>query len=168
MKETAYGLADQYLDAESVANIVDAQIENAKTAPFTNDNEKLDMASLLHEMKLDTENGISIDLDILLNRIASIFPFNEKVKEQEILQAALMANAATSQPRRARTAFCDRDSATGLSGKSHNSNISMGIGKRRNSRCKRRIHSDICPTISRKLSRLSTSSSQTWVCSSNT
>jgi hypothetical protein len=104
MKETANGLADQSLHAETAALIVDAQIEtrNAKTTPFTNDHEKLDMASLNHEMKLDTENGMSIDLDILLHRIFSIFSFNDNIDkpaERETFQSVLMANATTEQHR---------------------------------------------------------------------
>ncbi len=48
-------------------------MQNSMTVPFVNNHEKLEMASLLHEimMKIDTEKGVLIDLDILMDSIAS-------------------------------------------------------------------------------------------------
>ncbi len=73
MKETASGLEFQSIDSETAIEIVDAQMQISMTVPFLNNHEKLEMASLLHEimMKINTEKGVLIDLDILTNRIAS-------------------------------------------------------------------------------------------------
>jgi hypothetical protein len=99
MKETAFGHPSNSLDAETAIHIVDAQTECSKTTPFVNDTEKLEMASLLHEMKTDIEKGLTIDLRILMNRIAAIFPFCEKLKEPETIQSALMAHSVHGQQR---------------------------------------------------------------------
>jgi hypothetical protein len=67
------------------------------------------MASLLHEMKTDIEKGFTIDLHILMNRIAAIFPFSEKTKEQDTIQSALMAASAHGHQRTAYRDRSDRD-----------------------------------------------------------
>ncbi len=75
MKETASWLEFQSIDLETALNIVDGQIKNSKTVQSVNDHEKLKMASLLHELKTNTEKGMPIDLDILMNHIPAIFQF---------------------------------------------------------------------------------------------
>jgi hypothetical protein len=99
MKETASWLECQSIDLETALHIVDEQIKNSKKIPSVNDHEKLKMASLLHKLKTNTEKGMPTDLDILMNHIPAIFQFTAKLKEQESLQSALMANAPTCQQR---------------------------------------------------------------------
>jgi hypothetical protein len=64
------------------------------------------MASLLHKMKTNIEEGFTIDIRILMNSIAAIFPFCEKPKEPETIQSALMAHSVHGQQR---TTFRDSD-----------------------------------------------------------
>jgi hypothetical protein len=52
-------------------------------------------------MKSNAKEGVPINLDFILNSIATIFPCTVKFKESDTLQSAfmLMANAATGQQR---------------------------------------------------------------------
>ena len=73
------------------------------------------MTQLLHEVKLSLDNGDSVDLGILLDRIAEIFHVDEVEVENEdtSLQAAMMASVTSggSRPRKPETQ--DRAAAGG-------------------------------------------------------
>jgi hypothetical protein len=48
IKDAAYGIEFQLIDHDFAINIVEAQIENKKSIPSVNENEKLKMAKLLY------------------------------------------------------------------------------------------------------------------------
>ncbi len=93
MGEMAYGLPYQHEDSTVAINLVNAQLEQALSQSlFARDQDRFEMIRILNEESVEHSKGKSLDLELLLNRIRSIFkPIEEEALEDESLQAALTA-----------------------------------------------------------------------------
>ncbi len=95
MVEMAYGLPFKHEDSTVAINLVDAQLEqDLSQSPFARDQDWFEMTLILNEERVEYSKGKSLDLELLLNRIRSIFkPIEEEALEDESLQAALIARS---------------------------------------------------------------------------
>ena len=94
MVEMAYGLPYKHEDSKVAINIVDAQLElDLLQAPFAQVQERFNMMWILNDERVETveySKGKALDLQLLLNRINSVFkPIEDETHEGESLQAAL-------------------------------------------------------------------------------
>ena len=79
-------------------NLGDAQLQqDLSQSPFARDQDRFEMIRILDEKRVEYSKGKSLDLELLLNRIGSIFkPIEEEAPEDESLQAALTAQICKS------------------------------------------------------------------------
>ncbi len=91
MVEMAYGLPYKNEDSTLAINLGDAQLEqNLSQSPFARDQDRFEMMRILNEERVIVEyikeNLRSLDFELLLNRISSIFkPIQEEALENESL-----------------------------------------------------------------------------------
>jgi hypothetical protein len=101
MVEMAYGLPCKHEDSTVAINPVDAQFEqDLSQSLFARDQDRFEMMLTLNEERVEYSKGKSLDLELLLNRIGSIFnlkPIEEETPEDESLQAALTAQICKSK-----------------------------------------------------------------------
>jgi hypothetical protein len=99
MVEMAYDLPCKHEDSTVAINLVDAHLEqDLSQSPFARDQDQFEMIRILNEERVEYSKGKSLDLEMLLNRIGSIFkPIEEEAQEDESLQAALMAQIGKSK-----------------------------------------------------------------------
>jgi hypothetical protein len=93
MVEMAYGLPYKHEDSTVAINIVNAQLElDLSQAPFAKEQERFEMMRILNDERVEYSKGKVLDLELLLNRIGSVFkPIEDETQEDESLQAALSA-----------------------------------------------------------------------------
>jgi hypothetical protein len=93
MVEMAYGLPYKHKDSTVALNLLDAQLEqDLSQSPFAREQERFEMMRILNKEHVEYSKGKSLDLELLLDRIGSIFkPIEEEAQEDESLQAALTA-----------------------------------------------------------------------------
>ena len=86
-----YGLPYKSEDSTATINIVDAQLElDLSQAPFAKEQERFEMMRILNDERVEDSKGKELDLELLLNRIGSVFkPIEDDTPEEESLQAAL-------------------------------------------------------------------------------
>ena len=91
MHERANGLSPGEADVATVKRLVTSWYNALRNTTYECPGEKLMMTQLLHEVKMSLDNGDSVDLEILLDRIAEIFHVDEAEVENEdtSLQARL-------------------------------------------------------------------------------
>ena len=94
----AYGLPYTHGDSTVAINLDDAQLEqDLSQSPFARDQDWFEMMRILNEERIEYSKGKTLDLELLLNRIGSIFkPIEEEAQEDESLQAALTAQIRKS------------------------------------------------------------------------
>jgi hypothetical protein len=99
MIEMAYGLTYKHEDSKVAINLVDAQLEqDLSQSQFARDQDWFEMMRILNEERVEYSKGKTLDLELLLNRIGSIFkPIEEEAQEDEALQAALTAQICKSE-----------------------------------------------------------------------
>ena len=99
MVEMAYGLPYKHEDSTVAINLVDAQLEqDLSQSLFARDHDRFEMVRILNEKLVEYNKGKLLDLELLLNRIGSIFkPIEEEALEDESLQAALTAQIRKSE-----------------------------------------------------------------------
>ena len=74
MVEMAYGLPYKHEDSMVAINLVDAQLEqDLSQSLFARDQDLFEMIRILNEERVEYSKGKSLDLELLLNRIRSIF-----------------------------------------------------------------------------------------------
>jgi hypothetical protein len=96
MVEMAYGLPYKHEDTTVAINLVDAQLEQyLYQSLFARDQDRFEMMRILN---VEYSKGKTLDLELLLNRIGSIFkPIEVEAPEDETLQAALTAQIPKSE-----------------------------------------------------------------------
>ena len=77
MHERANGLLPGEADVATVKRLVTSWYNALRNTTYECPGEKLMMTQLLHEVKLSLDNGDSVDLGILLDRITEIFHVDE-------------------------------------------------------------------------------------------
>ena len=99
MVEMAYGLPYKHEDSTGAINLVDAQLEQDRSqSPFARDQDWFEMMRMLNEELVEYSKGKTLNFELLLNRIGSIFkPIEEEAQEDETLQAALTAQICKSE-----------------------------------------------------------------------
>ena len=95
----AYSLPYTHGDSTVAINLVDAQLEqDLSQSPFARDQDWFEMMRILNEERVEYSKGKSLDLELSLNRIGSIFkPIEKEAQEDETLQAALTAQISKSE-----------------------------------------------------------------------
>ena len=91
MVEMAHGLPYKHEDSAVAINLVDAQLElDLSQSPFEKDQERFEMMRILNDERVEYSKGKTLELELLLNRIGSVFkPVEEETPDEESLQAAL-------------------------------------------------------------------------------
>ncbi len=99
MVEMACGLPYKHEDTTVAINLVDARLEqDLSQSQFARDQDRFAMMRILNEERVESSKEMSLDLELLLNRIRSIFnPIEEGAPEDESLQAALTAQIRKSE-----------------------------------------------------------------------
>jgi hypothetical protein len=92
----AYGLPYKHEDSTVAINLVDAPLEqDLSPSPFARDQDWFEMMLILNEERVEYSKGKSLDLELLLNRIGSIFkPIEEAAPEDALL---LLKHTTTSR-----------------------------------------------------------------------
>ena len=74
MVKMAYGLPFKHDDHTTAINLINAQLEkiNAQKV-FAREKDGLEMIIILHAARVDSGNGETLDLELLLNQIGGIF-----------------------------------------------------------------------------------------------
>ena len=99
MIELAFGLPYKHEDSTVAINIVDAQLElDLSQSPFAKEQERFEMMRILNDERVEYSKGKVLDLELLLNRIGSVFkPIEDETPEEESLQAALSAQVRKNE-----------------------------------------------------------------------
>ena len=99
MVEMAQGLPYKHEDSTVAINLVDAQLElDLSQAPFAKDHERFEMMQILNDERVEYSKGKVLDLELLLNRIGSVFkPVEDDTLDEESLQAALSAQVRKNE-----------------------------------------------------------------------
>ena len=99
MVEMAHGLPYKHEDSTVAINLVDAQLElDLSQAPFAKEQERFEMMRILNDERVEYSKGKVLDLELLLNRIGSVFkPIEDETPEEESLQAALSAQVRKNE-----------------------------------------------------------------------
>jgi hypothetical protein len=72
--------------------------QDLSQSPFARDQDRFEMMRILNEERIEYSKWKSLDLELLLNRIGSIFkPIEEEAPEHESLQTALTAQIHKSK-----------------------------------------------------------------------
>ena len=97
----AYGLPYKHEDSTVAINTVDAQLElDLSQAPFAKDQERFEMMLILNDKRVEYSKEKVLDLELLLNRIGSVFkPIEDETPEDESLQAAHSAQVHKNEYR---------------------------------------------------------------------
>ena len=93
MVEMAFGLPYKDEDHTTAVQFIDAQLEKINSqAVFAREQDRLEMIRILHAARVDSDNGKTLDLEIILNLVGGIFkPEDESAGDEASLQAALSA-----------------------------------------------------------------------------
>ena len=99
MVEMAHGLPYKHEDSTVAINLVDAQLElDLSQAPFEKDQERFEKMRILRDERVEYSKGKALELELLLNRIGSVFkPIEDDTPEEECLQAALSAQVRKNE-----------------------------------------------------------------------
>ena len=94
----AYGLPYKHEDSTVAIN---AQLEpDLSQAPFAKEQERFEMMRILNDERVEYSKGKVLELELLLNRIGSVFkPVEDDTPEEESLQAALSAQVRKNEYR---------------------------------------------------------------------
>ena len=86
-------------DSTVAINIVDEQLElDLSQAPFAKEQERFEMMRILNDQRVEYSKVEVLDLELLLNRIGSVFkPVEEETPDEESLQAALSAQVRKNE-----------------------------------------------------------------------
>ena len=93
MVEMAFGLPYKDEDHTTAVQFIDAQLEKINSqAVFAREQDRLEMIRILHAARVDSDNGKTLDMEIILNLVGGIFkPEDESAGDDASLQAALSA-----------------------------------------------------------------------------
>ena len=99
MVEMAHGLPYKHEDSTVAINLVDAQLElDLSQATFAKEQERFEMMRILNDERVEYSKGKVLELELLLNRIGSVFkPVEDDTPEEESLQAALSAQVRKNE-----------------------------------------------------------------------
>ena len=99
MVEMAYGLPYKHEDPTVSINLVDAQLEqDLSQLPFAREQDRFEMMRIMNEERVEYSKGKTLDLELILNRISSIFkPIEAETPEEDSLQAALTAQVSRNE-----------------------------------------------------------------------
>ena len=97
MVEMAY----KHEDSTVAINIINAHLElDLSQAPFAKDQEMFEMMRILNDERVEYSKGKVLELELLLNRIGSVFkPVEDDTPEDKSLQAALSAQVRKNEYR---------------------------------------------------------------------
>ena len=90
MVEMAYGLPYKHEDSTVAINIVDAQLElDLSQALFAKEQERFEMMLILNDERVEYSKGKALELELLLNRIGSVFkPVDDETPDEHCLDLA--------------------------------------------------------------------------------
>ena len=100
MLELAEPQLTKSFDHDIATMLIDSYHDQIGESSFTNPCVKLAMAELISEIRSDRDHGMSIDLDITLDKAICVFKYEEQEGTTMTLQTALMASTAEHMPRR--------------------------------------------------------------------
>ena len=98
-------------DYTTAINLIDAQLEKINAqAVFPSQQDGLEMKRVLHSARVESGNGLILDLKLLLNLIGGIFrPDEEALENDESLQATLSAQVRKTNYENRGAAAYDRN-----------------------------------------------------------
>ena len=74
MVEMAFGLPYKHEDHTTAINLIDAQLEQIDSqVTFAREKDRLEMIRILHAARVESGNGKTLDLELLLNQIGGVF-----------------------------------------------------------------------------------------------